>query len=77
MKHYKLVEFLSNLNVKPPLHERKPPRLNVKPPFDDFLATILILLNWRDAGAGLLTATGKPTDIATIEMYDKTHGLCF
>jgi len=27
MKHYKLVEFLSNLNVKPPLHERKPPLL--------------------------------------------------
>jgi len=25
MKHYKLVEFLSNLNVKPPLHERKAP----------------------------------------------------
>jgi len=23
MKHYELVEFLSNLNVKPPLHERK------------------------------------------------------
>jgi len=23
MKHYKLVGFLSNLNVKPPLHERK------------------------------------------------------
>jgi len=25
MKHYKLVEFLLNLNVKPPLHERKAP----------------------------------------------------
>jgi len=25
MKHYKLVEFLSNLNVKPPLHECKAP----------------------------------------------------
>ena len=24
IKHYKFVEFLSNLNVKPPLHERKP-----------------------------------------------------
>jgi len=24
MKHYKLVEILSNLNIKPPLHERKP-----------------------------------------------------
>jgi len=27
MKHYKLVEFLSNLNVKPPLHKRKDPLL--------------------------------------------------
>jgi len=42
MKHYKLVEFLSNLNVKPPLHERKSPRTNVKPLIDDFLATVLI-----------------------------------
>jgi len=25
MKHYKLVEFLSNLNIKPNLHERKAP----------------------------------------------------
>ena len=25
MKHYKLVEFLSNLNVKPPLQQRKAP----------------------------------------------------
>jgi len=25
MKHYKLVEFLSNMNIKPPLHERKTP----------------------------------------------------
>ena len=33
MKHYKLVEFLSNLNVKPPLHECKAlPRTNVKSP---------------------------------------------
>jgi len=32
MKHYKLVEFLSNLNVKPPLHESKSPH-NIKPPF--------------------------------------------
>jgi len=27
MKHYKLVEFLSKLNVKPPFHERKAPLL--------------------------------------------------
>jgi len=32
MKHYKLVEFLSNLNVKPPGTNVKPPRTNVKPP---------------------------------------------
>jgi len=38
MKHYKLVEFLSNLNVKPP------PGTNVKPPVDDFLAMVLSLL---------------------------------
>jgi len=32
MKHYTSVEFLSNLNVKPP-------GTIVKPPIDDFLAT--------------------------------------
>jgi len=26
---------------------------------------------------GLLTATGKPTEIATIEKFDKIHGLRF
>jgi len=25
----------------------------------------------------ILTATGKPTEIATIEIFDKTHGLRF
>jgi len=34
MKQYELVEFLSNFNVKPPC-------TNVKPPIDDFLATVL------------------------------------
>jgi len=29
------------------------------------------------AGTGLLTTTGKPTEIATIEIFDKTHGLRF
>jgi len=32
MKHYKLVEFLSNLNAKPPLHERKAPSPKRKAP---------------------------------------------
>jgi len=36
MKHYKLVEFLSNLNVKPPCTNVKPPRTNVKPPLTTF-----------------------------------------
>jgi len=27
------------------------------------------------AGTGSLSATGKPTEIATIEIFDKTHGL--
>jgi len=31
------MEFLSNLNVKPPLHECK------APPIDDFLATVLVM----------------------------------
>jgi len=32
MKHDKLVEFLSNLNVNPPLHERKsPPHKRIVP----------------------------------------------
>jgi len=32
MKHYKLVEFLSNLTVKSPLHERKAPPHKRKAP---------------------------------------------
>jgi len=35
MKQYKLVEFLSNLNVK------LPPAQTLSPPIDDFLATVL------------------------------------
>jgi len=34
IKHYKLVEYFSSLNVKPHY-------TNVKPPIDDFLATVL------------------------------------
>ena len=37
--------------------------------------------NWWNptwlAGTGLWTATGKPTAIATIEIFDKSHGLRF
>jgi len=40
MKHYKLVEFLSNLNVNPPLHERKAPPHKRKAPY------------WRLSGDG-------------------------
>jgi len=41
MKHYKSVEFLLNLNVKPPLHKRQaPPRTYVKPSY------------WRLSGDG-------------------------
>jgi len=40
MKHYKLVERLSNLNVKPPCTNVKPFRTNVKPPY------------WRHPGDG-------------------------
>jgi len=36
VKHYKLVEFLSNLNVKQPLHERKALAQTKSPPIDDF-----------------------------------------
>jgi len=43
MKHYKLVKFLSNLNVKPPFTNVYPPRTNEKPPID-FLATVLLQL---------------------------------
>jgi len=39
MKHYKLVEFLSNLNVKPSC-TNAPPRTNINPPF------------WRLSGDG-------------------------
>jgi len=35
------VEFLPDLNVNPPLHERKDPLTHTKVPIDDFLATVL------------------------------------
>jgi len=35
-----------------------------------------LLPTWL-AETGLLTATGKPTEIATIEIFHKTHGLRF
>jgi len=38
--------------------------------------TELLKPTWL-AGTGLLTVTGKPTEIATIEVFDKTHGLRF
>jgi len=36
------VEFLLNLNVKPPLHKRQAPAQTQSPPIGDFLATVLI-----------------------------------
>jgi len=36
MKHYTSVEFLSNMNVKPPC-------TNVRPPIHDFLVTVLLV----------------------------------
>jgi len=38
--------------------------------------TELLKPTWL-AGTGLLTATGKPTEIATIEIFDKTRVLRF
>jgi len=40
MKHYKLVEFLSNLNAKPSCTNVKPPGTYAKPPY------------WRLSGDG-------------------------
>ena len=41
-----------------------------------FDAKALNCTEWL-AGTGLLTATGKPTEIATIEIFDTKHGLRF
>ena len=38
--------------------------------------TELLESTWQ-AGTGLLTATGKPTEISTVEIFDTTHGLRF
>jgi len=46
MKHYKLVEFLLNSNAKPPLHERKAPRTNVKPP--QWRLSVYLCLLWAN-----------------------------
>jgi len=43
MKHFKLVEFLANLNAKPPIHEHK--ALLSGDGIDDFLAAVL---QWRN-----------------------------
>jgi len=43
MKHYKLVDFLSNLNVKPPpARTQSHLARTLSPPIDDFLATVLM-----------------------------------
>jgi len=71
MKHYKLVKFLSNLNVKPPLHERKAPRTNVKPPY------------WRlpgDGSGGITTHIDCRSGISNcsegqIRTYRATQGI--
>jgi len=36
-----------------------------------------LLKSYLAGRTGLLTATGKPTEIATIEIFDKTHGTRF
>ena len=36
-----------------------------------------LLITYLAGGNRLLTATGKPTEIATIEIFDTTHGLRF
>jgi len=46
--------------------------------FDAKAFSCMDLLKSYIAGENrILTATGKPTEIATIEIFDKTHGLRF
>jgi len=45
MKQYKLVEFLLNLNVKPPCTNVQPPCTNIKPPY------------WQHSGDGSAPTT--------------------
>jgi len=59
MKHYKLVEFLSNLYVKPPCTNAKPPRKNVKPPY------------WRLSGDG----SGKMSDRSSKSSFAVSRNL--
>jgi len=57
MKHYNLVEFLSNLNVNPSQHKRKVPRTNVKPP------------NSRLSGNGSGQMTNKIYSVHTLKVF--------
>jgi len=50
MKHYKLVEFLSNLNVNPHLYQRKSPPHKCKAPL---LTTFWRRSNYKQHGAHL------------------------
>jgi len=53
MKHYKSVEFLLDLNVKPPLQKCQAPRTNLKPPY------------WRLYGDGFGQVPVLPTLVLT------------
>jgi len=63
MKHYALVEFLPSLNVKPPLHERKAPRINVKHPY------------WRLSGDGS-ALTAKNAAKFAVHCTETRRGSC-
>jgi len=55
LKHYKLVEFLSNLNVKTRCKNAKPPLTNVKPPY------------WRLSGDG----SGPGSTLASVLLWEE------
>jgi len=78
MKHYKSVEFLLNLNVKPHCTNVKPPRTNPKPPTHDFLATVLLgTLCWLNGGVEKFPSSSSSTVLEqrhSVEEIPSTSG---
>jgi len=74
MKYYKLVEVLSNLNVKPPCTNVKPPAETSSPPVDDLLVTVLG--QGRIQGGRSLPLKPTKVTLFTIISYNSENKIC-
>jgi len=60
MKHFKSLEFLSTIQYQAFRHKCKAPHMNVNPPSEAFLATVLILTIYLNCKPKPSTLNAKP-----------------